>query len=69
MAGVLGTALRVPNAAEPLVSYWTNRQLSGWIPPPLMIRALVAHCQLRTLCLVEARHLNSVAYLRAISFI
>jgi len=34
--------------AKPLVSYRTNRQLSGWIPPPLMIRAFGAHCQLRT---------------------
>jgi len=25
--------------AKPLVSYRTNRQLSGWIPPPLRIRA------------------------------
>src|ERR1700731_1612322 len=30
---------------EPLVSYRINRQLSGWIPPPLMIRAFGAHCQ------------------------
>jgi hypothetical protein len=34
---------------EPLVSYRINRQLSGWIPPPLMIRAFGAHCQQRTL--------------------
>jgi len=34
--------------AEPLVSYQINRQLSGWIPPPLVIRAFGAHCQLRT---------------------
>jgi hypothetical protein len=33
---------------EPLVSYRINRQLSGWIPPPLMIRAFGAHCQFRT---------------------
>jgi hypothetical protein len=33
---------------EPLVSYRINRQLSGWNPPPLMIRAFGAHCQLRT---------------------
>jgi hypothetical protein len=46
--------------------YRTNRQLSGWNPPPLMMRALVAHCQLRALYSVETRHLNSVAYLRAI---
>jgi hypothetical protein len=28
-----------------LVSYQINRQLSGWNLPPLMIRALGAHCQ------------------------
>ena len=28
---------------EPLVSFQTNRQLSGWIPPPLAIRAFGAH--------------------------
>jgi hypothetical protein len=34
--------------AEPLVSYQINRQFSGWIPPPLVIRAFGAHCQLPT---------------------
>src|SRR5262249_61418813 len=34
---------------EPLVRYQINRQLSGWIPPPLVIRAFGAHCQLLTL--------------------
>jgi hypothetical protein len=34
--------------AEPLVSYRINRQLSGWNPPPLVIRAFGAHCQYRT---------------------
>ena len=29
---------------EPLVSYRINRQLSGWILPPLIIRAFAAHC-------------------------
>jgi hypothetical protein len=29
---------------KPLVSYRINRQLSGWILPPLMIRAFGAHC-------------------------
>ena len=29
---------------EPLVSYQINRQLSGWNPPPLVIRAFGAHC-------------------------
>src|SRR5262249_12915356 len=33
---------------EPLVSYQINRQLSGWIPPPLVIRAFGAHCHRRT---------------------
>jgi|SRR6516164_4424804 len=33
---------------EPLVSYRINRQLSGWNPPPLMMRAFGAHCQLPT---------------------
>src|SRR5882672_11469656 len=31
--------------AKPLVSFRTYRQLSGWNPPPLMIRAFRAHCQ------------------------
>src|SRR5438105_8171700 len=30
--------------AEPLVSYRVNRQLSGWILAPLMIRAFRAYC-------------------------
>ena len=30
-----------------------NRQLSGWIPPPLIIRAFGAHCQNRTLRLMQ----------------
>jgi hypothetical protein len=34
--------LRLPH--KPLVSYRINRQLSGWILPPLMIRAFGAHC-------------------------
>jgi hypothetical protein len=28
--------------------YRINRQLSGWIPPPLMIRAFGAHYHIRT---------------------
>jgi hypothetical protein len=31
--------------AKPLASFRTYRQLSGWNPPPLMIRAFGAHCQ------------------------
>ena len=34
--------------AEPLVSYQTNRQFSGWILPPQVIRAFGAHCHKRT---------------------
>jgi hypothetical protein len=30
---------------KPPASFRTYRQLSGWNPPPLMIRALGAHCQ------------------------
>ena len=30
--------------AEPLASYQINRQLSGWILPPQVIRAFRAHC-------------------------
>ena len=37
---------------KPLVSYRINRQLSGWILPPLMIRAFGAHCQSPTSPLV-----------------
>ncbi len=33
---------------KPLVSYRINRQLSGWILPPLMICAFGAHCHDRT---------------------
>src|ERR1700737_2266780 len=35
--------------AEPLVSYQINRQLSGWILPPQVIRAFGAHCQIQTI--------------------
>jgi hypothetical protein len=48
---------------KPLVSYRINRQLSGWIPPPLMIRAFGAHCHLRTLCAAESLKGWSVIYL------
>jgi hypothetical protein len=34
--------------AEPLVSYQINRQFSGWILPPQVIRAFGAHCQEET---------------------
>jgi hypothetical protein len=35
--------------AEPLVSYQTNRQVSGWLLPPQVIRAFGAHCQKQTM--------------------
>ena len=41
---------------KPLVSYRINRQLSGWILPPLMIRAFGAHYQERTLGLLVVSH-------------
>ena len=34
--------------AEPLVSYQINRQFSGWLLPPQVIRAFRAHCHFRT---------------------
>jgi len=34
--------------AGPLVSYQINRQFSGWLLPPQVIRAFRAHCQFRT---------------------
>jgi hypothetical protein len=40
---------------EPLVSYQINRQLSGWILPPLMIRAFGAHCQEPTYAVQQIR--------------
>src|ERR1700736_5455757 len=40
-----------------LVSYRINRQLSGWILPPLMIRAFGAHCQDRTLAVQQTASL------------
>jgi len=36
---------------KPLASFRINRQLSGWNPPPLMIRAFGAHCHSRTFTL------------------
>src|SRR3954469_2902064 len=33
--------------ARPLVSYQINRQLSGWNLPPLVIRAVGAHWEIR----------------------
>src|SRR4051812_37812379 len=35
---------------KPLVSYRSNRQLSGWNPPPLVIRAVGAHWVMRAEC-------------------
>src|SRR4051794_34189873 len=32
---------------KPLVSYQSNRQLSGWTLPPLVKRALGAHCKIK----------------------
>jgi hypothetical protein len=38
---------------EPLASFQTYRQLSGWNPPPLMVRAFGAHCHKRTRALQQ----------------
>jgi hypothetical protein len=49
---------------EPLVSYQINRQLSGWILPPLMIRAFGAHCHKQT---HAPQHNQRAKYKRALS--
>ena len=36
--------------AKPLVNYQSNRQLSGWNLPPLVKRAIGAHCESRADC-------------------
>ncbi len=36
--------LRLGYPTAPLVSYQINRQLSGWHLPPLVFRAVRAHC-------------------------
>src|SRR4029434_9120631 len=47
---------------RPLVSYQINRQLSGWILPPLMIRAFGAHCHdrhlIRSSCAVNGHSMT-----------
>jgi len=56
-----GNQLRNPSRpAKPLVSFQTYRQLSGWNPPPLMIRAIRAHCHFRTLALQQV-HASAIA--------
>ena len=47
--------------AEPLVSYQINRQFSGWLLPPQVIRAFRAHCQLRT-CWREPSKIDALVY-------
>jgi hypothetical protein len=53
---------------EPLVSYRINRQLSGWIPPPLVIRAFGAHCHKRTHAVQQKRPIRSPCRQRQASF-
>jgi hypothetical protein len=48
-----------------LVSYRINRQLSGWIPPPLMICAFGAHCHLRTRAVQQKSHHSIISSARA----
>jgi hypothetical protein len=47
--------------AEPLVSFQINRQLSGWNPPPLVIRAFGAHGHFRTSALQKWEQESEVA--------
>ena len=42
-----------PYPTAPLVSYQINRQPSGWHLPPLVFRAVGAHCLLWALDLTE----------------
>jgi hypothetical protein len=55
--------------AEPLVSYQINRQFSGWILPPQVIRAFGAHCQEETFLmaaiLIESAELSSEGWCNA----
>ena len=46
--------------ARPLVSFRINRQLSGWIPTPLMIRAFGAHCQGPTYAVQQTEQAYSI---------
>jgi len=41
------SAFAISGLKRPLASFRTYRQLSRWNPPPLMIRAIGAHCQFR----------------------
>src|SRR4051812_5476244 len=49
---------------KPLVSYQSNRQLSGWNLPPLVIRAIGAHCKNQEFC----RVVLTVGVLHLLSF-
>ena len=51
--------------AEPPVSYQINRQFSGWILPPQVIRAFGAHCQLRTHAAQQRASIQSTSSTRA----
>jgi hypothetical protein len=44
-SSAMAVSNRSKQRGKPLVSYRINRQVSGWIPPPQMIRAFGAHCQ------------------------
>jgi hypothetical protein len=51
---------RFGHPAELLVSYQINRQLSGWILPPQVIRAFGAHCHNQTFA-VHSMMLSALA--------
>ena len=47
--------------AAPLVSYQINRQLSGWILPPLVFRAFGAHCPFLAMSRPRVTHFGTSA--------
>ncbi len=55
--------------AKPLVSYQSNRQLSGWNPPPLVVRAIGAHCKILDLCTIRGTGLLDATSKRLFSVV
>src|SRR5437870_3514041 len=52
---------------EPLASFRTYRQLSGWNPPPLVIRAVRAHCQQRNITLSDDHYCGAFSATETLS--
>ena len=51
---------------KPLVSYQSNRQLPGWNLPPLVKRAIGAHCEIQEIC-SKTRHRKDWVLLRKLA--